>query len=101
MQEENQFTWKQLQAMAQRGELTKRTCVLRDGLADWSAAEALPELSQFFGGTPMPPPPPGVMYSIQSADQIQKPSSALLSGGGIKTGGGIKCGGGIKTGGGL
>mgnify|MGYP001496557151 CR=1 FL=1 len=51
-----------LKQMASQGTLTKETLVWRDGMANWSAAGQVPEMSQVFGATPPPvppPPPPG------------------------------------------
>lgn len=47
-----------LKQLASNGTLTKDTLVWREGMANWSAAGQVPELTQVFGATPPPVPPP-------------------------------------------
>lgn len=47
-----------LRQLASNGTLTKDTLVWREGMANWSAAGQVPELTQVFGATPPPVPPP-------------------------------------------
>ncbi|MDD4150142.1 MAG: SPFH domain-containing protein [Bacteroidales bacterium] len=49
-----------LKQMAANGSLVKDTLVWRDGMANWTAAGQVSEMTQVFGATPppLPPPPP-------------------------------------------
>jgi hypothetical protein len=47
-----------LQQYVQSGQLTKDTLVWQEGMADWTAAGQVPELSSLFGGATPPPLPP-------------------------------------------
>ncbi len=49
-----------LKQMAANGSLSKETLVWRDGMANWTAAGQVPEMTQVFGATPPPIPPPPV-----------------------------------------
>lgn len=51
------FEMPQLQQMAQQGQLTRESMVWKEGMANWAAAAAVPELSSLFGAVPPPPPP--------------------------------------------
>jgi hypothetical protein len=44
--------------MATQGALTRDSLVWKDGMAGWEAASKVAELSQIFGNTPPPLPPP-------------------------------------------
>jgi hypothetical protein len=48
-----------LQQQVQAGQITKDTLVWKDGMAAWTAAGQVPELSNLFGATPPPLPPTG------------------------------------------
>ncbi len=53
------FTMQQLQQLVQSGELTPKTHVWTQGMAQWETAANVAELGQFFQNqTPPPPPPP-------------------------------------------
>ncbi len=48
-----------LQQYVQSGQLTRETLVWKQGMANWTAAGQVPDLSNLFGATPPPLPPPG------------------------------------------
>jgi len=55
-QQSGPFGFPQLQQMVQNGQLTKETYVWKQGMAEWSLAGSVPELSSLFGAVPPPPP---------------------------------------------
>ncbi|MCC5946128.1 MAG: SPFH domain-containing protein [Bernardetiaceae bacterium] len=57
-QQQGPFDMNALRQMAQSGQLTKDVLVWKDGMAGWTAAGQVPELTPVFGATPPPPPPP-------------------------------------------
>jgi len=61
-QQAGPFDINTLKQMAANGSLVKDTLVWREGMANWSAAGQVPELTSVFGATPppVPPPPPPV-----------------------------------------
>ena len=56
-QQTGPFTAQQLQQQIQGGTLTRDTLVWKQGLAAWTAAGQVPELSSLFGAMPPPLPP--------------------------------------------
>jgi membrane protease subunit (stomatin/prohibitin family) len=56
-QQTGPFEMATLQSMANSGSLTRETMVWKEGMAAWSAASSVPELSTLFGATPPPIPP--------------------------------------------
>jgi hypothetical protein len=48
-----------LQQYVQSGQLTRETLVWKQGMANWTAAGQVPDLSGLFGATPPPLPPTG------------------------------------------
>ncbi|MBR4325606.1 MAG: SPFH domain-containing protein [Bacteroidales bacterium] len=54
------FPIQMLQQMVAQGQMTGDTQVWKQGMANWAAANTVPELAGLFGGaTPPPPPAPG------------------------------------------
>ena len=53
------FDLNALQQQIQAGQITKDTLVWKNGMANWTAAGQVPELSNLFGATPPPLPPTG------------------------------------------
>lgn len=51
------YEMSQIQQMVQSGQLTRESMVWKEGMAAWSAAGSVPELSSLFGAVPPPPPP--------------------------------------------
>jgi hypothetical protein len=58
-QQAGPFDLNALQQHVQSGQLTKETLVWKDGMANWTAAGQVPELSNLFGAAPPPLPPTG------------------------------------------
>ncbi|MDR3250847.1 MAG: SPFH domain-containing protein [Tannerella sp.] len=56
-QQSGPFGISQLQQMLLQGQFTRQSLVWAQGMAAWSAAETVGELSQLFGAVPPPPPP--------------------------------------------
>jgi membrane protease subunit (stomatin/prohibitin family) len=56
-QQAGPFDLNALQQHVQSGQLTKETLVWKDGMANWTAAGQVPELSNLFGAAPPPLPP--------------------------------------------
>jgi len=58
-QQAGPFTIQQLQLLVGNGQLTKRTYVWKQGMANWDFAENVAEVAALFNtNTPPPPPPP-------------------------------------------
>ncbi len=55
------FNTAALQNMVAQGQLTKDTVVWKQGMAAWTPAGQVPEISGLFGAVPPPPPPPPPM----------------------------------------
>ena len=56
-QQAGPFDLNALQQHVQSGQLTKDTLVWKEGMANWTAAGQVPELSNLFGAAPPPLPP--------------------------------------------
>jgi len=54
-QQAGPFPLPQIQQLIQEGKVTRTTFVWKNGMAEWTAAEKVPELQQLFGATPPPP----------------------------------------------
>jgi len=55
-QQSGPFPLPQIQSMIQNGQITRTSFVWKNGMAEWAAAEKVPELQNLFASTPPPPP---------------------------------------------